>query len=159
MGQRIGNLLVGGLFFLVACAAAQPGSGQRFDPALYERHTISGNLLRLHWNLSQTEQGVTAEGYAENIGDSLTRVKYVRLTLVGYDGEGKEVARSKAVPPFPNTLLSADNISFPTEREIYGTFHISLPERRGAARFEVVANYLFDTYPQDEDTDRRQWKR
>ncbi len=159
MRLNIGILLVG-IVFLGACATAGSKPAQRFDPGLYERHTVSGDSLRLHWNLSRTEQGVTAEGYGENTGDSLLRVKYIRLWLVGYDNEGREVIRSKAVPPFPDTLLSADNISFPRERDIYGTFHISLPDSSGATRFDIVANYLFDTYPQDEDQDRkRRWGR
>lgn len=146
MRERMGVLLIS-LLFLGACAWVRTESVPRFDPALYERHTLSGDTLRLHWNLNRTERGVNAQGYAENIGDSLLRVKWIRLWLVGYNGEGREVVRSETVRPFPNILLSADNISFPRERDIYGTFHITLPNPDEAARFDIVAEYFFDTYP------------
>lgn len=147
MRQSAGVFLAALLFF-GACAWARTESARRIDAALYERHTLSGDWLRLHWNLSRTDQGVTAEGYAENIGDSLTRVKWIRLWLVGYDREDREVLRSQTVRPFPNTLLSADNISIPTEREIYGTFRITLPNPDGATRFDIVAEYFWDIFPQ-----------
>lgn len=146
MRKRMGVLLIG-LLFLGACGVVWTEPTRRLDSAQYERHADNGKFLRLHWSLSQTAQGVTAEGYAENIGDSLTRVKWIRLWLVGYDRQDREVLRSQTVHPFPNTLLSADNISFPTEREIYGTFRITLPNPGGAARFDIVAEYFFDTFP------------
>ena len=153
MGVRIGVVLVA-VVLLSACAAARSGSVIRFDPALYERHTRSGPQLQLHWNLSRGEQGVTAEGYAENVWDNLTRLKWIRLQLVGYDEQGKEVVRSKAVPSRPDMLLTRDNPSFPLEREIYATFRIDLRDPKGAVRFDVVAQYSFDTFPQGEGDDQ-----
>lgn len=160
MGERLGVLLAV-LLFLGGCVTAPSGSVQDFQPELYARHTKSGPMLQLHWNLSRTEQGVAAEGYAENVGDDLTRLKFIRLQLVGYDEQGREVVRSKPVPPFPDTLLTPDNPSFPLEYQIYGSFRISLPEPKEAVRFEVFGDYLFDTYPQGEgdDTPRRSSRR
>lgn len=149
MGVRVGVVL-GAFLVLSACAAERYGSVIRFDPALYEHHTRSGPQLQLHWNLSRTEGGVTAEGYAENVGDNLTRLKWIRLRLVGYDQQGREVVRSKAVPSRPDMLLTPDNPTFPFEREVYATFRLDLRDPKGAVRFEVVGDYSFDTFPQGE---------
>lgn len=158
MGVRVGVVL-GAFLLLSACAAERYGSVIRFDPALYEHHTRSGLQLQLHWNLNRTERGVRAEGYAENVWDNLTRVRWIRLQLVGYDEEGRELVRSKPVPSRPDTLLTRDNPLFPLEREIYGTFRIDLPDPRGAVRFEVTAEYSFDTFPQGEGDDERRSRR
>ena len=138
---------------LSACAAARTGPGTPFGPERYERHARSGPHLQLHWNLSRTEQGVRAEGYAENVGDSLTRLKWIRLQLVGYDAEGKVVVRSRPVPSRPDVLLTRDNPTFPLEREIYATFRLDLHDPKGAVRFELVGDYSFDTFPQGEGDD------
>lgn len=143
----IGLVMVG---LLSACAAVRTGPGTLFGPERYERHTRRGPHLQLHWNLSRTEHGVGAEGYAENVGDSLTRLRWIRLQLVGYDAQGRVVVRSRSVPSRPDVLLTPDNPTFPLPREIYATFRIHLRDPNGAVRFEVVGDYSFDTFPQGE---------